>query len=128
MRQEVNVLYRNTAEEFARKVVTGLASGIHSVILHGSVARRQARRGSDIDVLIVGAEPSLRDAVLDIAYSMMEDLRFETLINVVYVSLPELLELALRGSPLVLNALEEGSVLYDDGTVAQLRQRILARR
>lgn len=127
MRQELNVLYRNTAEEFARTVVGVLGGRVHSIILYGSVARKQARRGSDIDVLIVGAEPTLRDTVLDIAYATMEGLHFEILINVVYVSQRELRQLALRGSPFLLNVLEEGLVLYDDGTIAGLRQRIPAR-
>lgn len=121
MRQGINVLYRNAAEQFATRVVSELGDAVQSIVLFGSVARKQAKRDSDIDVLVVGSATNVRDRVMDIAYEVMEASSFEVFISVVYLSRDEFQELARLGSPLAFAILEEGTILYDNGTFARVR-------
>ncbi len=84
------------------------------------MARKRATRESDIDLFVVSAEPLAREIVLEVAYEVMEGLRFETFINVTCLSQHKFQKLARMGSPLISNVLEEGAVLYDDGTFASV--------
>lgn len=125
MQQGLNVQYRSAAEEFARRITSSLGSQVDSIVLYGSVARKRARRDSDIDILVIGAD-SLRDRVLDIAYEVMESSRFQAFVSVFYLSRNEFQELVRLGSSMVLNVLDEGSVLYDDGTFSGIRGSTVA--
>ena len=50
--------YRQIAEDFARLLERELGEQLVSVVLYGSVARRDAQVGSDIDMLVVVDAPS----------------------------------------------------------------------
>jgi len=50
---------RTTAELFARHLKAKYGSRIERILLFGSVARRENREGSDIDLLVVTPEHSL---------------------------------------------------------------------
>lgn len=128
MRTKLNVRYRNAAEEFARKAVSALAKQLHAIVLFGSVARKQAKRDSDIDVLVVGAAPGLRDMVFDIAYQVWESSRLEAFITVVYFPRDEFQDLIRLGSPFITRVLRDGSVLYYDGSLARVRHEVYASR
>lgn len=126
MKQRLNVQYRKAAEEFAQRVMSALGDQVDSIVLYGSVAKKQARRSSDVDVLVVGTGPQVRRRVLDIAYTVMESSSFETFVSVVYLSQDELQGLVRLGSPFIANVLEEGTVLYDDGTFSRIRGKAVA--
>jgi predicted nucleotidyltransferase len=67
MRPKINEMYRKAAEEFARRVVAALGDQVDSIVLYGSVARKQARRYSDIDILIISpSRETVRKKVSDI--------------------------------------------------------------
>ena len=123
MRQRINTTYRSLAGEFAREITAALGSRVNSVVLYGSVARKQARKDSDVDLLVIGDGPDLRDQILDAAYALMETLSFETFISVVYFDRQEFYQLVHLGSPFVFRVLKEGLVLYDDGTFARSRPK-----
>lgn len=124
MRQTLNVLYRNAAEEFAGKLGAELGDRLHAVVLFGSVARKQARRASDTDVLVVGEDADLDDTVFDIAYTVMGKSNFESLITAVYYTRMEFEELVRMRTPFILTVLGEGSILYDDGTFKEALDRV----
>ena len=64
--------YRQIAEDFARLLERELGEQLVSVVLYGSVARRDAQVGSDIDMLVVVDAPSreegkaVRERVVDL--------------------------------------------------------------
>jgi len=51
--REIVRVYRQIAEDFTRLLERELGQQLVSVVLHGSVARGNARVGSDIDLLVV---------------------------------------------------------------------------
>lgn len=57
------------AGEFSEKILEKYAERVHAIILFGSVARGEAKRESDIDILIVG-EVTLKE-LIDISYPML---------------------------------------------------------
>ena len=63
MREKLNVTYRSVAEEFARRVVSALGGEVHSIVLYGSVARGEAKRHSDIDLLVVSKEKEVKSCL-----------------------------------------------------------------
>lgn len=71
-RRETVRTYRQIAEDFARLLERELGEQLVSVVLYGSVARRDARVGSDIDMLVVVDAPSreerkaVRERVVDL--------------------------------------------------------------
>lgn len=127
MKRGINLIYRNAAEEFARRVVAALGDKVHSIVLYGSVARKQAKRDSDIDVLVIGADPELRDRVFELADAAGQRFGYEAFISVVYFTPVEISELVWLRSPFVANVMQEGLVLYDDGTFSKLGGRVPAR-
>ena len=64
--------YQQIAEDFARLLERELGEQLVSVVLYGSVARRDAQVGSDIDMLVVVDAPSreegkaVRERVVDL--------------------------------------------------------------
>lgn len=126
MSQALNILYRSAAEEFARRLIASLGTKVDSIVLFGSVARKRATRESDIDVLVVGAEATLQDEVFDIAYEVGEASNFESYLSVAYFSRPEFHELVRLGSLFIASVLEEGVILYDDGTFSGIRGKAVA--
>lgn len=128
MSQGLNVLYRSAAEDYARTLTSVFGERVHSIVLFGSVPQKQARASSDIDVLVVGAEPELREKVLDIAYEAMERSHFAAFISVVFLNGQELQELVRLRSPFISHVLKQGAILYDDGTFSSLRHGVPSSR
>ncbi|MDO8670262.1 MAG: nucleotidyltransferase domain-containing protein [Dehalococcoidia bacterium] len=120
------MLYRTAAESFATGLISKFGDAIHAIVLFGSVARKQARIDSDIDVLVVGISREVQDCVIDFAYDTMEAARFDVFISVVYFSRDKFFELANGGNPLISTLVEQGRVLYDDGTFARLHGTAVA--
>jgi uncharacterized protein len=59
MRQKLNETYRNVAVEFAQRVASALGDQVDAIVLYGSVARGEAKRDSDIDILVVSPQPEV---------------------------------------------------------------------
>jgi predicted nucleotidyltransferase len=122
----LNKRYRQTAEAFAAILVDTLKDEVHSVVLYGSTARGRARRDSDIDILILAREPSaIRDRVVAIEVDLDAANNYETLLSSVYFDVDSFRRMA-EWSPFARSVLEEGIVLYDDGSYIGVRDQVLA--
>jgi len=115
--------YENTLNELRESLMKELKSGIKSIVVYGSVARKEAGEGSDIDILVVLKDNSLYRKVLDITYKV--DLKNKTATSIFWATPKELTKYVKNGSPFLENVAEEGIVLYDDGTFARVRESIV---
>ncbi len=124
----INELYRRTADALATKVTETLNGDVHSVVLYGSTARGKARRSSDIDVLILVDRPdAVRERVAEIEEELDADNNYRTFLTSVCLSVSDFRRLATSGSsPFAMAILEEGIVLYDDGSYSGVRGEVLA--
>jgi predicted nucleotidyltransferase len=59
MRQKINEVYKEAAVEFARRVTLALRDQVDAIVLYGSVARGEAKRDSDIDILVVSPDSQI---------------------------------------------------------------------
>ncbi len=117
MTRKISEVYRAVAEEFARRVVAALDGEVESIVLYGSVARGQARRDSDIDVLVVSQQPEvLRKQVSAICSDFTHERDYSFFISTMHYSREELLRLVQLRSPYLANVVGEGKILYDNGT------------
>jgi predicted nucleotidyltransferase len=92
---------------------------IKSVILFGSVARGQAKEHSDIDLIIVASGlPELKRR--DILPPFPKQARIQD----IWMTPEELGDMVIAKTGFVVDALLEGRVLQDDGTVAGAQERL----
>ena len=115
--------YQKSMEELKKELLTRLGQRIDSIILYGSAARGQYRPlESDIDVLVVGRgdDGSIKREISGIIGSI--DLENSTATSPVYLSRENFRRYLEWGSPFLENVLEEGVVLYDNGTFEQVRR------
>ena len=123
----INELYFQTANALASKVAEALNGEVHSVVLYGSTARGEARRNSDIDVLVLSDHPdSLRQRVVEIEEELDAENNYRTFLVSMYLTVNHFRRLSTSGSPFARAVLEEGVILYDDGSFARLRDEVLA--
>ena len=118
-------VYLQTAQKFVKKL-TQETDNVKAVVLYGSVARKQAREESDIDLLIVidGEKRIIEEKTLDIAYNLDLENKFKTFIAPLCMNVEELTS-ELRLNPSLADAiLKEGVVLYDDGILEEIRTKI----
>ena len=128
MPRRLNVFCRNAAEAFARRAIAALGDEIHSIVLYDSVARKQAKRESDIDTLVVGTEPAMQDKVSDIAYQGSQGSGFEAFVTLIYFSQEEFQRLVGIGSSFLAYVMDDGVILHDDGTIRSAREQLPASR
>ncbi|MDO8689904.1 MAG: nucleotidyltransferase domain-containing protein [Dehalococcoidia bacterium] len=123
----MNVFYRNAAEEFARRVTSALKNRIDSVVLYGSVGRGRATRGSDIDILVIAPDvDAIRPSLDETSNDFMYERGYAFFISTLYLDRDELQNLVRLGSPFIDAVLDQGAVLYDNGTLSTIRKRIPA--
>ncbi len=124
MANRVSDRYRKAAEEFSRRVVSELGDRVDAIVLYGSVARGEARKDSDIDILVVSQDPkAIRERVSEIRSDFTYERNYEFLISLIHRSRDELYRLGQMGSPLIAEAVRDGEILYDDGIFGRLRQQ-----
>jgi len=117
----VLVAYMKAVEQLRDRLVEELGDSIESIVLYGSVAKKQAHEDSDIDILVVtrDASKSLYDRISKIRTKI--DLDNNTLTALVHVSSEELERYVKFGSPFMKSVAEEGVILYDSGIFKKLR-------
>ncbi len=127
MARKINDKYKEAAEEFARRVTAGLGDRIDSIVLYGSVARGQARRDSDIDILVISSkDKETINRIEDIRSDFEYERNFTFLISLIYYRREELYHLIALGSPFVKEVLKDGVILYNNGAFTTIRQQIPA--
>jgi len=118
----VAVSYRRVAERVAERLLEEIGDNIEAIVLYGSVARGEAGRDSDIDLLIIVPDGEIRNQVLSVSYDV--DLEFGTVTSHVYMT-PQEFECYLSwGDPFLREILKEGIVLYDRGFYSKVRGSI----
>jgi len=115
--------YEKTVLRQKERLVKELGGTIDSIILYGSVARREACEESDIDLLIVTSDKSIRREVVSISYEV--DLEDGTFTSHMYVTPQEFEKYVEWGDPFLKEVMMEGVVLYDNGTYSAIRRRLL---
>ena len=101
--------YQNAVDEFVRRALERYRDRIEKIILFGSVARREAREDSDIDILVVG-DVSLEELV-DLTFPIL--LEYGELISAKDMK-KDYFEFLIREEySLIRNVLKEGVVLYE---------------
>ena len=94
---------------------------VKSVILFGSVARGQAKEHSDIDIIVVASGlPELRNR--DALSPFPKPARIQD----IWMKPEELEDMVIAKTGFLVDALLEGRVLQDDGTVAEAREKLVA--
>ena len=123
MKEALNDRYRRAAEEFARRVTSAMGDQIDSIVLYGSVARGEARKGSDIDILVISSDLSAtRGRVSDMRTEFERELNYTLLIQLTQRSTEDLQRLIDVGSPFIAQVLQDGVILHDNGSFVRARQ------
>ena len=113
---------RAAAEDFARRVRTALGDRVDSIVLYGSVARGEAGPDSDVDVLVVGsADVGIGREVRNIQSDQAHETGYKFFVETTAYGRSEFLKYGRLGSPLIMNILEDGVVLYDAGVFSKMR-------
>ncbi len=93
---------------------------VKSVILFGSVARGQAKEHSDIDIIVVASGlPELKRR------DVLPPFRKPARIQDIWMTPEELEDMVIAKTGFLVDALLEGRVLQDDGTVAAAREKLV---
>ncbi len=115
-------LRRKVADELARRVLVELGERVHSMVLFGSVARGEATPESDVDVLIITDDTlATKKQIHDISYDLECEHDFAFLIHTLRFTVDRLEAEFRMQSWLAQDMMQQGIVLYDDGTYRRLR-------
>ncbi len=119
-------VYKQAIQELRDRLVKELGDKINSLILYGSAARGEAGEESDIDILVITRDDDRRvyDQISGIRTDV--DLKNGTLTSLVAFSRAEVEKYLKLGSPFIEDVIEEGVILYDDGTFRGLRGSLTA--
>lgn len=122
MPQNLNEKYKQAAEEFARRVASALGDRVDSIVLYGSVARGEANRESDIDILVVSPDPyGIREVLSVTRGDFTYEYDYAFFVSVLHYSREELYNLQQLRAPFFQEVSRDGVILYDNGTFARVR-------
>ncbi len=111
--------YKKTLAELTEGLKSELGVSLEAVVLYGSFARGNFHNESDIDILLILKDKKLGQKASDLAYDF--DLKNGTFTSIFLAVAQELERYLRHGSPFLENVIEEGKVLYDNGTWARIR-------
>jgi len=124
MRQTLQTIYRTAAAEFARRVTSALGDRVDALVLFGSVARGEATRSSDIDIVVISPNPAAtRETISWIRSDLTYEHRFTFFISLIHWSRREFDMLSHLCSPFLEEVVTEGVILYDNGTFSRVREK-----
>ena len=92
---------------------------VKGIVLFGSVARNDAKKQSDVDILVVASGlPDIKER-----YGFVT-VKKPSRIEDIWMTPDELIEMVDAKTGFVVDALLEGKILLDDGTVEDARARL----
>lgn len=116
---------KELAEQLAKKLQEELGEFLKGVVFFGSAARGSAKKGSDLDVLLILNDltivmskevvTSLRVIIENTAASVSPDFHVTTL------QLSQFWDYVRQGDPVLVNMLREGVAVYDEGFFTPLQ-------
>ena len=121
-------IHEASARHFIDLLKDRLGNKLHAVVLYGSVARGEAHADSDVDLLVVSDPPPVPKLIDEVAYDIDFAAQFTTFLAPIELSPEQMRDWLRRGDPFLERVLDEGKVLYDDGVIKDIRDRILASR
>lgn len=111
-------MFENIIEDYLKRLQ---GHNVRSIILFGSVARGEAREDSDVDLLVIASGlPDIKNR-----YDLLPA-RKPARIDDIWMTPEELEEMVDAKTGFVMDALMEGEVLLDDGTVEEAKKRLKA--
>jgi uncharacterized protein len=114
-------MFEEMIESYLARLKNCKEYDVKSVILFGSVARGQAKEHSDIDLIIVASGlPELKRR------DRLPPFPKPARIQDIWMTPEELEDMVIAKTLFVVDALLEGRVLQDDGTVAGAQERLIA--
>lgn len=116
--------YRGFAKLLTQRLLAELKDQIHSIVLFDSVARGDAMEDSDIDILIIMDAPfESKQRVRAITYDLALD--SGVIIQLKFFRSSGFADEAIRfNSGFASDVIEQGIVLYDDGTFRRICQKV----
>lgn len=100
--------------EELRKAITRIRAKykVHAILLFGSRARGNYKPWSDYDILVIG---DFREKYLDRIGELLKTLEGISIeVELHPYTLEEALNMLKKGNPLIIDAIEEGKLLYKD--------------
>jgi predicted nucleotidyltransferase len=114
-------MFEEMIERYLARLKNCKEYDVKSVILFGSVARGQAKEHSDIDIIVVASGlPELKRR------DRLPPFPKPARIQDIWMTPEELEDMVIAKTLFVVDALLEGRVQQDDGTVADARDRLIA--
>ncbi len=113
--------HQKVIDALKEQLLAEFADEVHSIVLFGSVARGEANADSDVDVLIISdASRENKRRMHDISTHI--DLENEVFTQLMFFSNRRLERAARMRSWFFTDVMNEGVILYDDGTYRRVRQ------
>jgi uncharacterized protein len=110
---------KETLREIKQQLVKELGNDLDSLILYGSLARRDLHSESDIDILMILEDKNLEDKAFGKIYDI--DLKNSTYTTLFTATTQEIEQYLRSGSPFLEEIFKEGEILYDNGTWEKIR-------
>ena len=108
-------------------MTAALGDQVDAIVLYGSVARGEARRDSDIDILVISPDPGkTREALSEIRGDFAYEYDYRFFLSLLHYSREELYKLQQMRSPFFQEITEDGVILYDNGTFSRARTARIA--
>jgi len=115
--------YKTTLKDLKASLVRELGDKLDSIILYGSIARGNFGRESDIDLILISKEKKLTEKAYEIGYDV--DIKNNTVTSILIYSPEEMRKKIELGSPYIRNVINEGKIIYDNGTWENLRRSLV---
>jgi uncharacterized protein len=115
--------YKTTLKDLKARLVRDLGDKLDSIILYGSIAKGNFGKESDIDLILILNEKKLLEKAYDVGYDV--DIKNNTVTSILTYSLEEMKKNIELGSPFIKNIINEGKIIYDNGTWEKLRRSLV---
>jgi uncharacterized protein len=115
--------YKTTLKDLKARLVRELGNKLDSIILYGSIARGHFGKESDIDLLLISTEKKLSEKAYAVGYDV--DIKNNTVTSILIYSPEEMRKNIELGSLFIKNVINEGKIIYDNGTWEKLYRSLV---